>query len=182
MEKWKDIEGYEGLYQISNMGNVRSLDRIISYKNNCKHRKLSGKLMRKNYDSNTCYYKISLCKNGIPSKIFIHRLVAQAFIPNPDNLQVVNHKNSIRTDNCVDNLEWCTVRYNNEHSGGILKAHEANKKPVIQLTKNGDFVTEYESVMDAARKTGIDCSQISGCCKNKKYYKSAGGYIWKFKD
>lgn len=95
MEEWKDITGYEGLYQVSNLGRVRR----------------SGKILKGGYN-NKGYHTINLCKNGISKSFFVHRLVAIAFIPNPNNFPIVNHKDENPKNNCVDNLEWCTKSYN----------------------------------------------------------------------
>ena len=107
MEIWKDIKGYEGKYQISNKGRVKSLGN-----NKTKKEKIrDGKI------DNRGYKRISLCKNGKEKKYSIHRLVAQAFLPNPDNLPVVNHKDENKLNNNVENLEWCTQEYNVNYSG-----------------------------------------------------------------
>ena len=105
MEEWKDIKGYEGIYQISNKGRVKTLG------NNRRKEKI-----REGIEDNRGYKRISLCKNGKEKKYSIHRLVAQAFLPNPDNLPVVNHKDENKLNNNVENLEWCTQEYNVNYS------------------------------------------------------------------
>lgn len=189
-EIWKDIEGYEGLYQVSNLGNVRSLDNIV----NCN----GGKRLRKggllkpiiDYDG---YNRVTLYGNRKKKNYFVHRLVAQAFIPNPDNLPCINHKDEVKTNNHYFNLEWCTVQYNNEYSSTIEKARKVAiekqtwkiavgtcYKPVIQLTKDGQFVAEYPSIIEAHIQTGINKSNISLVCSGKR--KSTGGYVWRYKE
>lgn len=176
-EIWKPVTGYEMIYEVSNLGRVRSLDRVVNGKNCRKLRK--GKIL--NPVNARGYNRVCLYKNGVWKRFLVHRLVAQAFIPNPNNLPVINHINEIKTDNRSENLEYCTQKQNLEYSGNIEKWINSRKKPVIQLTLDGYFVAEYESTMDAEIKTGIYQGNISKCCLNKKHFKSAGGYKWKFK-
>lgn len=108
------------------------------------------------------------------------------FIPNPDNLSQVNHKNEIKTDNRVENLEWCDCIYNINYGSRTKKATEKNtnnpknSKPVLQFTKDGKLVAEYPSTREVKRRLGFDCGHISECCRGK--YKSAYGFIWRYKD
>lgn len=165
IEIWKDIEGYEGLYQVSNTGKVRSLN----YNRTGRVQEL--RLVR----DKDGYFMVHLCKNGEGKHHLVHRLVAQAFIPNPDNLPVINHKDEVKTNNRVENLEWCTIKYNNEYSGVYW-----SRRPVFQYTKEGVFVAEYESSNEASRQTGVNQGNISNCCFGIR--KSAGGFIWRFKE
>ena len=107
IEEWRPIEGYEGLYEVSSYGRVRSLDRFY-------YRLHKGKVLSPTKDRYG-YLTVTLNYNGKSKTIKIHRLVAQAFLPNPDNLPQVNHKNEVKSDNCVDNLEWCDAKYNNKY-------------------------------------------------------------------
>lgn len=166
---WKPIKGYEGLYEVSNIGKVRSLN----YLHTGRVKELKAMKSTKGYS------QVSLWKDGKPQIRLIHRLVAEAFIPNPERLPCVNHRDEVKTNNTVSNLEWCTKKYNNEYSGNIEKAIETTKKPIFQYTKNGEFLQEFESIMEAERLTGINNANISQCCLGKR--KSAGGFIWKFK-
>ena len=166
-EIWKDIKDYEGLYQVSNLGRIRSLDRLVKHAFK-GYSRLKGKIKpcRKNTHG---YLNINLCKDGKAKTLLIHRLVAQAFLPNPDNLPEVNHKDENKENNRVDNLEWCTSLYNNSYSHG---------KQIVQLTKDGQFVAEYSTASEASRKNMIFLQNICDCCNYK--VKSAGGYVWRW--
>lgn len=171
-EIWKDIKDYEGLYQISSLGRVKSLwygkERILK--------------LGKDKDN---YLTTNLCKEG-KIKIFkVHRLVAQTFIPNPNNYPCVNHKDENKQNNTVENLEWCTHKYNVNYGTAIerrtdkLLNREDLSKKVYQYTKDGEFVKEWESTKECERKNGFYHSTVSACCNGKlKTYK---GFIWKYK-
>ena len=162
-EIWKDIEGYEGLYQVSNLGRVKSLRRNI--------------ILRQGITRNG-YEIVNLYKNK--SKYFlIHRLVANVFIPNPNNYPIVNHKDENKLNNCVDNLEWCTQKYNINYGTGIARRARSQSKIVLQYSLDGTFIKEWKSMMDIQRNLGFNQSHISECCRNIR--KTAYGYIWKYK-
>ena len=181
-EEFRDIDNYEGLYKISNFGRVYSVKR--------------NKFLKPCKENNKGYLVVILCKDDKPKKYKIHRLVAQAFIPNPSNLPQINHKDENKANNRVENLEWCTASYNCNYgtrTARILSktlahpnwkaSHEKSgvpKKPVLQFTREGEFVKEYPSTMEASRQTKISQGSISMCCLEKR--KSAGNYLWKFKD
>ena len=116
-EIWKDVKGFEGFYQVSNLGRVRSLDRIAVSENRSTQ-KIKGAIKKVKVGKNG-YYMVMFYKDSKYKCAYVHRLVAQAFIPNPDNLPQVNHKDEIRTNNCVDNLEWCDSKYNNNYGTKI---------------------------------------------------------------
>lgn len=132
------------------------------------------------------YQTVSLVKNGIRKNYLIHRLVAKAFIPNPNNYPVVNHKDENPSNNNVNNLEWCTVAYNNAYGTKGLRTslHQMNRvdcsKPVIQFTKDWEYVATYPSAKEAWRQTGIDRAHICACCNHYPKYHSASGYRWKW--
>lgn len=128
------------------------------------------------------YKYVQLHKDGKTRVVQVHRLVAMAFIPNPENLPCVNHKDEDRANNNVENLEWCTHAYNNHYGVGrpMEKAIAARKRPVNQYSMDGAFIATYESAAEAARKTGVNQGNISRCCLKRKWFRSAGGFIWEF--
>lgn len=133
MEQWKDVVGYEGLYEVSNLGRVRSLDRKIKYKNSFKT--VKGKYIQQRYEPYG-HLMVRLCKDGKKKQYYVHRLVAQAFLPNPYNLPCINHKNEIPDDNRPENLEWCTVAYNNTYGTRIEREIETK-------VRNGKYNPEH---------------------------------------
>lgn len=181
-EVWKDIEGYEGLYQVSNFGRVRSLDRYVNHP--------KGKVLKKSKiispGINKHNYKyVTLSKSNNKKTFRVHRLVAEAFIPNPLNLPCVNHKDEDKTNNHVDNLEWCTYEYNINY-GTRTERHKntiiPKKNPVLQLDLDGNIVNEFESLTEAYEKTGFYKTNISRVCKNLPKYKTYKGFKWKYKE
>ena len=145
-EIWKDIKDYEGLYQISNLGNVRSLDRVVE-----RHglTNLPGRMMKTVIHSNG-YVVISLSKNGKRISYFVHRLVAEAFIPNPNNYPLLNHKNEIKNDNRVENIEWCDYKYNVNYGTSIARRTEKFKKKICQYSLDDTFIRVWDSMKEAA--------------------------------
>lgn len=177
-EIWKDIVGYEGYYQVSNLGRIRSLDVYV------KHNTAGGKQFRKGCVLKQCtdnfgYKMVNLSKDSKTKQYRIHRLVAQAFIPNPNNYNIVNHKDEIPSNNEVSNLEWCTQKYNTNYGTAQQRRAKKLSRPVLQFTKLSEFVAEYPSAREAEIQTGINVSNISECCNGKRNY--AGGYIWQYK-
>lgn len=170
-EVWKDISGYEGLYQVSNLGRVKSLTREIT--NNGMSYLINGKILKENKLANG-YLKVCLSANGNSKLHYVHRLVAQAFIPNPNHYPMVNHKDEDKTNNLVENLEWCTAKYNNAYSD----VWRSRRKKILQFSKNMLLINTYISQCEAERKTGINQAHISECCLGKR--KTAGGYVWRF--
>ena len=183
-EIWKDIQGYEGKYQVSNYGNVKSLN--FNRKN--KEQPLKPQLLTKGY------LGVRLYKNGIGETLKIHRLVAQAFIPNPKQYPEVNHKDEnkqnnfvwINEDGSVDleksNLEWCSTYYNCNYgtrNNRVAIINGTGSKIVLQFDSNGNLIKEFPSIGEVIRYYGYSRSSISKCCNGK--CKQAYGYIWKFK-
>lgn len=191
-EVWKDIEGYEGLYQISNFGNVKSLDRKVNAKNN-KKRLIKGTFLKLRFN-NRNYNIVSLYKNNIQEVRFIHRLVAETFIPNPENKPEVNHIDGDKQNNKIDNLEWCTRTENNKHAWktGLNKVSDNQKKAaaqsakkrfskkIIQYDLKGNFIKEWDSMSEAQRQLNIWHESIGKCCKGE--IKTSGKYIWRYKE
>ncbi len=166
MEKFKKIKNYEN-YEISENGIIRRNNKILKPY-------LTGK-------GNKKYLTIALCKNGTIKKFKIHRLVAETFIPNPENKKTVNHIDGNKLNNCVNNLEWCTYSENNIHSYQKLNKIMKNKKgsiPIIQYDINGDFIKEYPSSREVQRQLHICHSDVISICKG---IKSNSKYIFKFK-
>lgn len=178
-EVWKDIQGYEGLYQVSNSGNVRSLDRYVPHKTLGK--KFCKGHMMSTHINNAGYITVNLCKGNKYKSFDIHRLVAIAFLKRDDfsNLEV-NHKDENKQNNHVENLEWLTKTQNNKYGTKIERQQKKIKIPVLQYDLDGKFIKEWESATDAEiaisnKTTGA----ISHCIK--KYTKTAYGYIWRYK-
>ena len=168
MEVYKQIIGYEGLYEVSNLGNVKSLS-------NDKTRK--EKLLSSGIDKDG-YLQVGLYKNGKQKRYFIHRLVAQAFLPNPFNLPEVNHKDEDKSNNNVDNLEWCDRKYNVNYGTRTEKVVEKMSKQVAQYDLSGNLIAIWKSVSEIERQLGFVCGNISKCCLGKG--KTSYGYIWKY--
>lgn len=176
-ELWKDIKGYEGCYKISNTGKVLSVKRILhtAYHNRLH---ITNERILQPYITKNGYEIVSLNKDNKKDRYLVHRLVAEAFIPNPESLPQVNHKDENKVNNHFENLEWCTAKYNGEYSGTLRKAHSVIKRSVAQYTKTNEFIKVFESANYASRQTGIKQSSITYACQGK--YKTAGGYIWKY--
>lgn len=185
-EEWKPVKGYEGRYEVSNLGRVRSVDRIVLGQNgNSRH--IKGKY-KSTHLSNTGYYICDLYKENKRKNVLLHRMVAEAFIPNEDNLPCVNHIDSNRRNCISDNLEWCTQSYNIKYSFDTTdrkskmnwKSGRDNKnsKPVLMYSKDGMFIKRFDCICDAERELGISNSGIVACLKKKN--KTAGGYIWEY--
>lgn len=177
-EIWKDIEGYEGFYQVSSYGRVRSVDRVIEY-NDGRKRLQKGRILKPIKDGNG-YLQIVLSKSSEVKRVLIHRLVAEVFINNPDNLPQVNHKDENKRNNCVSNLEWCTQAYNNCYGTRLKRQVKKLSKSVLQIEfKTNQIIAEYPSTQEAARKLNMCQSTISECCNGKR--KTAYGYKWRYK-
>ena len=183
-EVWSDIIGYEGLYQVSNMGRVRSCKRIVTCGFGTKIMEsqiISTQILSRHKDSyKQCY--VSLSKDGEGKKFIVARLVAKAFIPNPHNLPQVNHKDEDPTNNHVDNLEWCTCAYNLTYNNGCARRAETRRKSykrVLQIDGNGSVVKEWESAIAAARGMGCALASISRAINGHRKHVRGYKFVWK---
>ena len=157
----RDVKGYEGLYAVTSCGKVWSY----------KRKKFLKPI------SHRGYLIINLCKNGKIEQFFIHRLVAEAYIPNTDNLPMINHKDENKANNCLQNLEWCDAKYNNNYGTRMKRISEKIKKPILQFDLEGNFIKEWLSATDVGREIQ---SNICMCLKGKK--QTAYGYKWVYKE
>lgn len=178
-EVWKPIVGYEGLYEVSNLGNVRSL--------NWHNEGYAKNLWLKPH--NKGYFQVELVKEKQRKTFVVHRLVAIAFIPNPFGLPQVNHKDENKRNNCVSNLEWCDCRYNNRYSMSLHPERFKKKKttpkygkrlclPINQYDKNWNLIKTWQNSRTIFLETGMSDWSISECCRGNR--KSAHGYFWRY--
>lgn len=187
MEIWKDIEGFEGLYKVSNLGEIKSVTRTV---NSCYNSSMivKGKLRIQSLKAG--YKYVDLSKDGKTKSLRVNRIVAIAFIPNPENKPYVNHINGIKSDNRVENLEWNTASENDNHAftnnlrksplfwaGKSGSDHNKSKK-VNMLSINGEFIKSFGSIREAERITGVQSVNISKCCSKKRI--TSGGYKWEY--
>ena len=193
-EIWKDIEGYEGLYQVSTKSRVRGLPITTKFGNREKHhpiRVLSPGLGKRGY------YVVSLSKNGKAKTFTVHQLVAKAFIPNPNGYKFIDHIDTNKLNNSLNNLRWCTSKQNRnnpltlEHNrqttkrlweNGVFddRADNITYRPVAQIDRNGNVVRVFPSIIEASQVTGVNRSSISAVClgTNPKRH-TAGGFYWR---
>ena len=169
VEIWRDIKDYEGLYQVSNWGRVKSLN----YRNTGKEGILNG------IEDGRGYLYVHLCNDDGVKKKKIHRLVAEAFIPNPENKPEVDHIDRNKLNNNLSNIRWADreIQNNNRNLSNMVKKFS---KPVLQFTLDGEFVREWESTIEIYRELGYSQGNISSCCLGR--LKSAYGFKWKYKE
>lgn len=184
IEQWRDIKGYEGKYQVSNTGKVRSLDHIALKRHpkgmitsfpypgkELLPRKVNGYLQVKLYD-----------EEGVRHFWKVHRLVAMAFVPGYKEGLQVNHKDENPLNNRADNLEWCTATYNNNYGHHLENVSKAQGRAVAQMTKEGETVNTFRSIAEAERRTGINATTITKVCRHLEGSYTAGGYRWEYAD
>jgi hypothetical protein len=185
-EVWKDVVGYKGYYKVSNLGRIKGIARLIKTGKNRKTH-LPEKIKVKGLNT-WGYEMLGLSKKDIKKMYSVHRLVALAFIPNPENKREVNHKNGIKTDNRVENLEWLTPKENTRHAFDVLHVKGSmlgkkgkdchNSKPVNQYDMNYKFIKSFESLTHASEELGINKTCICLCCKHK--IKSSAHFKWEY--
>lgn len=192
LECWKPIKGYEGLYEVSCIGNVKRLESIVIVRkpNKITTRTYPEKMLKQNPSNG--YKIVSLSKDGIAKNVLVHRLVAEAFIPNPNKYSCVNHKDETRDNNNINNLEWCTSQYNliygtcverrsKTHTGKKHKSFTQPKLwiPVEQYDLQGNFIRSYNSLTEASKISGVDVRYIHAVCSGK--YNKSHGFVFKYK-
>lgn len=174
IEEWRDIEGYEGLYQVSSHGRVKSLPRAVDNGYNVRH--IKEKMIATTI-SKSGYVNVTLSKDGKITRFRLHRLVATAFIQNVNGLFEVNHKDENKQNNHVANLEWCDRFYNCNHGTRNERIGKNFSKAVAQYSLDGVLLNTYPSASDAERYLGVHGGHVSSCCCGKR--ETAYGYIWK---
>ena len=169
MALWKEIEGYEGQYLVSDEGQIFSLPRVVS--NGKGDYVREGRIIKQGLrgKNGLMYAFVGLTANAVTKRVAVHRLVAKAFVENPNNYDVVNHLDHNPLNNRADNLEWCTQQYNNEYG---------HNKPVAQYDTEGNKLAEYKNITTASQMTGVNRRAINNCLT--EWSKTAGGYVWKY--
>ena len=188
MEIWKDIAGFEEYYQVSNLGRVRSKDRIIATSVNSYLKK--GRVLKLHYDNKHPYLSFALHVENTNKTCMVHRIVAETFIPNPKGLPCVNHKDEDKRNNNVSNLEWCDYSYNATYKGARYRnvinrtknGSKNSERPVLMFNLNGDFIKEFRSTYDAAREIGVSRVRIVAVCTCYRGSKQTKGFKFKYKD
>lgn len=186
-EVWKDIEGYEGQYQVSSLGRVRSLDRYVQ-RPHSKTGKIvnflvKGQLIKTRKNNTNDYIVVVLSDGHRHQKTkLVHRLVAQAFLPNPNNLQEVNHLDENKENNIVSNLEWCSRIDNVRYGTGVARNGVLHRVAVLQCNEHGDVIRRWDSIKQAAQAFGVTHGAIGNICKCKGTAKTCKGFRWRYAD
>lgn len=175
-EEWRPIKDFEGLYEVSNLGEVRSLGRCVKA-NKSGTRFVKDRILSKG-NSRNGYLSVVLSKDGKHHCVSVHRLVALAFIQNPNNYREVNHKDENKHNNRVENLEWCDRVYNANFGTGVARCSIKRLKPVRMFNLQGDFIKEFASAREANIITGVSYKNISSVCRGHR--RCAGNYLWRF--
>ena len=179
VEEWRPVKGFDGLYDVSSLSRVRSVPRFIHgvWKGTEYDRLVGGKIISQSIGDGG-YYRVRLFINHSESKtMLVHRLVAQAFIPNPDNLPEVNHKDECKTNNALDNLEWCDKKYNINYGTGKYRSMDSRSKQVEQLSLDGQHVAFFPSIRAAARAVNGNFSHVQKAVYEN--HRISYGYRWR---
>ena len=166
MEVWKDIDGFEGLYQVSNFGNVRGMKRKINL----------------HPETDRGYNRVCLSKNGKLKHYFLHRLVAFAFVSNPFGYTEINHKDENPQNNAAENLEWCCHKYNMNFGTRTKRASASRTgkgRVICQYSLSGKFIKQWSAAMEVQRTLNINHSHVIRCCRG--FRPTAGGFRWEYK-
>lgn len=173
---WKPVKGYEGYYEVSDAGNVRSIDRAVSCKNGMT-KTLKGRNLAPTVHYANGYCSVMLTKNGKQKRHLVHRIVAEAFVSNPHGFPEVNHKDENKENNAAENLEWCTHLYNNRYGTKQERLSKLKSRRVVMM-RDGKTLETYPSETEAAAAVGGVQSGVSACCRGiTSLYK---GYEWAF--
>lgn len=172
-EIWKDIVGFEGIYQVSNLGRIKSFQKW-------KRASCPDEYVLKSTVANNGYCQVTLYNGKKRAKYLVHRLVAEAFIPNPNGLPHINHIDENPENNAASNLEWCTPLYNNRYGTAKLRAMMTKGKPIQQFFINGQWIATYANPTIASKITGIKQKTITSCASG--HMKTGEGYVWKWVD
>ena len=175
MEEWRDVKGYKGYYQVSNMGSVKSLERTV--RNGRGYRIVPERIL-KTGKNNHGYLQVHLYKEGKRKLCCVHRLVATAFCENLEGYKEINHIDENKLNNRADNLEFCSRSYNCTYNGLAKRTGKKLSKPVYSIDKESGLIMFWESAREAGKVLGIDSSHITRCCKGK--IKSIGGFYWHY--
>ena len=176
MEIWKNIKGYEGLYQVSSEGRVKSLERTFIDKIG-RERYVKERVLKPGVTKDG-YLIVVLCAGDKQKTHIVHRLVCQAFHKNPENKPCVNHIDENKTNNAASNLEWCTYEENNNHGTRSERMAKTQSKPVGQYTRDGELVKVWPSPREAGKQGGFDSATISNVANGKR--KTHKGFIWRY--
>ena len=175
-EEWRDVVGYEGRYQVSSMGHVKSLERKVRHWRGGE--RIQKERILKPSNGRGGYLLVSLCDGEKRKTLKVHRLVCEAFHENPDNKPQVNHINEIKTDNRASNLEWATARENSNFGTRTERAAKTRSKPIGQYTRDGELIKIWPSAREAGKQIGLSDSNVSKVANGK--LKTAYGFIWKY--
>lgn len=185
IEIWKDIENYEGKYQVSNLGRIKSLERDAFNQNGTVNHHIEEKILVP-IVNNGGYLYVNLYKNGKMKNMLVHRLVAMAFIPNPENKPQVNHLDEVKTNNVVENLEWCSAQENANYGTRTARVVQNNKypklgdSPIAKSVFCEELNKTFDCITSAGKELGVNSVSISQVCKGKR--KTAGGFHWRYAD